>query len=360
MQLLNSPVALPTVPNKQLYNGGSEWQNDYSNLPDYYQTFNRNYDAALGRFIGVDPKAESAESMTSYQYAGNNPIMFNDPLGDLLPMPGSHTPPPSNYNPLGGSATDDVNIAPDFANQTPGGAGDVVDGGDYSAYWDNFLAENGLTVDKGPAAFSVDRDGCISYEPDLQVVGGNKDVLLSLDNDSNLDLSNARISVDQGALGHFLLNDVPIRGTDVISNNFNLGNNAEAKSVFEFLSNHTDVEWGLVRYNGTQNIITTDHRVGSISSSTGLADVLINQFHYTVNEIIHDHPPIDFNTHHGPSGYVREDSSFGQANTDLTNYQRFNSTLPNIIQNVIFKVYDVSNNTYYQYGDGYNYFPISN
>jgi hypothetical protein len=24
--------------NKNLYNGGSEWQNDYTNMPDYYQT----------------------------------------------------------------------------------------------------------------------------------------------------------------------------------------------------------------------------------------------------------------------------------------------------------------------------------
>jgi RHS repeat-associated protein len=78
----NSPVSTPAVPNKQLYNGGSEWQNDYSNLPDYYQTNNRNYDAAIGRFIGVDPMAESAESMSSYQYAGNNPVMYNDPMGN--------------------------------------------------------------------------------------------------------------------------------------------------------------------------------------------------------------------------------------------------------------------------------------
>ncbi len=103
MQLANSPVTPPATPNKRLYNGGSEWQNDYTgNLPDYYQTFNRNYDAALGRFIGVDPMAESAESITSYQYAGNNPILFNDPLGDLLPMPGSHTPPP--YQNIGGGS----------------------------------------------------------------------------------------------------------------------------------------------------------------------------------------------------------------------------------------------------------------
>ncbi len=85
MQLANSPVTPPATPNKQLYNGGSEWQNDYTgNLPDYYQTLNRNYDAAIGRFIGVDPMAESAESITSYQYAGNDPILFNDPLGNLI------------------------------------------------------------------------------------------------------------------------------------------------------------------------------------------------------------------------------------------------------------------------------------
>lgn len=76
------PVAMPTAANKQLYNDGSEWQNDFSNLPDYYQTFYRNFDAALGRFIAVDPKVELSESMSAYQYAGNNPIVYNDPLGD--------------------------------------------------------------------------------------------------------------------------------------------------------------------------------------------------------------------------------------------------------------------------------------
>lgn len=69
--------------NKRLYNGGAEWQNDYGNLPDYYQTFYRNYDAALGRFVAVDPEAESAESMTSFQYADDNPVMSNDPQGNF-------------------------------------------------------------------------------------------------------------------------------------------------------------------------------------------------------------------------------------------------------------------------------------
>jgi len=91
----NSPVSTPTTDNKQLYNGGSEWQNDFSNLPDYYQTFYRNYDAALGRFVGVDPMAEGTESMTTYHYAGNNPIMYNDPLGNMLANHG-FTPSPTN------------------------------------------------------------------------------------------------------------------------------------------------------------------------------------------------------------------------------------------------------------------------
>jgi RHS repeat-associated protein len=80
--LANSPIGLPAIPNKNLYNGGSEWQNDFSNLPDYYQTFFRNYDQALGRFVAVDPLAEAAESLTGYNYSGNNPVMFNDPMGD--------------------------------------------------------------------------------------------------------------------------------------------------------------------------------------------------------------------------------------------------------------------------------------
>ncbi|WP_190295308.1 TIGR02594 family protein [Mucilaginibacter rubeus] len=79
---MTSTTILPTSPNKTLYNGGSEWQNDYSNSPDYYQTLNRNYDAALGRFVAADPMAEETESMTVYQYANNNPIMMNDPDGD--------------------------------------------------------------------------------------------------------------------------------------------------------------------------------------------------------------------------------------------------------------------------------------
>jgi len=74
--------SFPTQPNRNLYNGGSEWQNDYGDLPDYYRTHYRNYDAALGRFISADPLADASVTLTPYQYAGNEPLLHNDPLGD--------------------------------------------------------------------------------------------------------------------------------------------------------------------------------------------------------------------------------------------------------------------------------------
>jgi len=94
MVMPGSVVGTATPPNKNLYNGGSEIQNDFSGLPDLMQTFYRNYDAALGRWVGVDPEAESAESMSVYQYAGNNPIMGNDPLGNLKPGADQFWPAP--------------------------------------------------------------------------------------------------------------------------------------------------------------------------------------------------------------------------------------------------------------------------
>jgi len=77
---------IPSAPNKNLYNAGSEWQNDFADMPDLYNTFYRNYDAALGRFIAVDPRADESNGVSPFQYALNNPLMFNDPLGDKQQM----------------------------------------------------------------------------------------------------------------------------------------------------------------------------------------------------------------------------------------------------------------------------------
>jgi hypothetical protein len=36
----------------------------------------------LGKFLQVDPMADKYGSLTPYNYAGNNPVIFNDPMGD--------------------------------------------------------------------------------------------------------------------------------------------------------------------------------------------------------------------------------------------------------------------------------------
>jgi RHS repeat-associated protein len=73
---------MPTDANKKLYNAGSEWQDEFSGLIDYYSTFFREYDPVNGRFNGVDLKAEMTVELSIYHYSGYNPVNFNDPMGD--------------------------------------------------------------------------------------------------------------------------------------------------------------------------------------------------------------------------------------------------------------------------------------
>ena len=77
-----------TNPNKRLYNGQSEWQDDIDGLAEYYSTFFREYDAVIGRFNGVDPVSEMTDEISTYAYADNNPVMMNDPLGAVANGPG--------------------------------------------------------------------------------------------------------------------------------------------------------------------------------------------------------------------------------------------------------------------------------
>lgn len=48
--------------------------------------FFRTYDPAIGRWLQVDPKAESFATMSPYTGMGNNPISIVDPMGDSLEL----------------------------------------------------------------------------------------------------------------------------------------------------------------------------------------------------------------------------------------------------------------------------------
>jgi RHS repeat-associated protein len=79
MQNQNSWTRENAKGNDFLYNAG----NEKNSLTGLYDMFYRNYDPSIARMVQVDPMADQYSSLTTYGYANNDPVYFNDPSGAI-------------------------------------------------------------------------------------------------------------------------------------------------------------------------------------------------------------------------------------------------------------------------------------
>jgi RHS repeat-associated protein len=319
----------PAVPNKKLYNGGSEWQNDYSNnQPDYYQTLYRNYDAALGRWASIDPQADSVRHLTPYLYANNNPIMFNDPLGNLSQAQWDEVLDIYFSGPITASREYIDGISGYFTLDNQGNRMDYVAGQGIGGRGSNW---------------TVNSIGQIRQANNIPVVPEEgKEILWAIGN-SSWQLNDKFLVVNSSDVDFHYSNDYPDNPDDILS----INNTSVGYSLFTFLARNTTVEWSYII--GTKSYITTSHG-GFDNGSTQIVRDELRQFGVgSVSLFLHDHPlvsPTRFDGLYGPSGYYERDRNSGDRNFATWIDQNFPGN------NIVFSVYDVTTSQLFFYGHG--------
>jgi len=127
MAAISSKAILKTT-DPYKYNAGSELEEELN----YYNTFYRKYDAQIGRFTGVDIRSEESAAMSVYNFGANNPVMFNDPMGDKFGRGNQLEEHPIDANWSYGS---NPGIGNGFGGLGDSGGG----GGNYADFWGSLV-----------------------------------------------------------------------------------------------------------------------------------------------------------------------------------------------------------------------------
>jgi RHS repeat-associated protein len=189
----------------------------------------RYYDSAIARWTAVDPLADQYAPWSTYNYVLGNPLIYIDP--------------------------------------------------------------DGMQVDD---TYSVDREGYITHVDDKKhydVNGNEVDVIvageLKYDDDGNIQ-NKATQEVQKGTLRKSG-NDVTVNGEEGGSLNFG-ENDSQAREVFEFLADNTDVEWSIFKtsqeFFGNKTSVNTSHDHESEQIGATLANAQAKDLIY----LDHSHP----------------------------------------------------------------------
>ncbi len=192
--------------------------------------------------------------------------------------------------------------------------------------------------------YKVSKDGKISEKP-IRETKDNFDRLILFDqNDQETENS---IEVDKNILDNVKRNQMS--ETKVNYSYFRVNNNEKAKSIFEFLSDNTNVEWGHVSFGSKSNYISTNNNEISESGGAHLISKLMKE-KFTVNFYNHSHPNDgkEYN-YYGPSGGYSSFDKLGKGQGDNALAKYIDSMNKYYKQNMKLGVYESTIKKYFQF-----------